>query len=94
LSLQIYRLLGYVKVFVSIVCDVNKEGKQPKCERVQRKLGAIKGVKEVYYVGKNKSMDVVAFAHWKESEIASKIEEIKKIQGVSDVKTTIIEPVK
>ena len=61
--------------------------------RIRGQLEEVDGINETLVSPKSKSADIIAFASWEESEIESKVQEIKRIDGVKNVETKILMPV-
>ena len=58
----------------------------------KNELDKIKGIKESFFTEQSKISNIAALAEWNESEIKSRINEIRKLRNVKDVDARILIP--
>ena len=58
----------------------------------KNELDKIKGIKESFFTEQSKISNIAALAEWNESEVKSRINEIRKLRNVKDVDARILIP--
>jgi hypothetical protein len=79
------------KVFLTVFCDIkNLEDTLTVPQMVMDSIRRIEGIESVSYV--NATNYITAIAQWGEYDVSLKVEEIKKIRNVIEVRAEILAP--
>lgn len=84
-----------LQILVIIVCDKNPQQipNEKDVSRIKKEIEAMEGINEIFVSPKSMSVDMIAFASWEESEIGSKVDKIRELDGVRNVEIKILVPV-